>query len=122
MSSPSEKTRGSETVGPTVNSPFASRLLRWYGQHARALPWRGPRDPYRVWISEIMLQQTRVDTVIPYYERWMRQFPSLRSLAAASEREVLTAWEGLGYYARARNLRRAARHILRELMAGFHPT
>jgi A/G-specific adenine glycosylase len=84
-------------------------LLAWYARHARELPWRGAQDPYRVLVSEIMLQQTRVETVIPYYQRWMERFPTLESLANASEQEALAQWEGLGYYSRARNLHRAAR-------------
>jgi A/G-specific adenine glycosylase len=90
---------------------FARRLLAWYATQARELPWRGQQDPYAIWISEIMLQQTRVETVIPFYDRWMRRFPTVSSLARAPERAVLKAWEGLGYYARARNLQRAARLI-----------
>lgn len=90
---------------------FASRILAWYKIHARSLPWRGHVDPYTVWISEIMLQQTRVDTVIPYFNRWMKRFPTLSSLANASEQEVLVLWEGLGYYSRARTLLRAARIV-----------
>jgi len=93
---------------------FASRLLRWYSRHGRKLPFRGPRDPYRVWVSEIMLQQTRVETVIPYYRRWMKQFPTVKALASARQTEVLKLWEGLGYYARARNLHRAAKIVLSE--------
>ncbi len=93
---------------------FAERILIWYGMEARRLPWRGAADPYAVWISEIMLQQTRVETVIPYFEAWMKRFPGVRDLAAASEQEVLSAWEGLGYYGRARSLRKAAQHIVRE--------
>ena len=80
--------------------------------HARRLPWRDQPEPYRVWVSEIMLQQTRVETVLPYFERWMERFPSLQALASASEQEVLQAWEGLGYYSRARNLHRAARQVV----------
>src|SRR5688572_32819645 len=79
--------------------------------HARPLPWRTDTDPYRVWISEVMLQQTRVDTVMPYYARWLKQFPSVRALADAPLDDVLKAWEGLGYYTRARNLHRAARLV-----------
>jgi A/G-specific adenine glycosylase len=97
-----------------LKSRLSSRLLGWYGQHARALPWRDRRDPYRIWISEIMLQQTRVEAVIPYFERWIRRFPTVRALAASSERDVLAAWEGLGYYARARNLRSASRRLLHD--------
>ena len=89
-------------------------LLTWYQQNARELPWRDHPDPYAVWISEIMLQQTRVETVIPYYQRWMQRFPNIASLAAASQQDVLTAWEGLGYYSRARNLHHAARVIMQE--------
>jgi A/G-specific adenine glycosylase len=93
-------------------STIADRLLSWYRQHGRRLPWRGHSDPYVVWVSEIMLQQTRVEAVIPYFERWMSRFPTLEILANASEQEVLSAWEGLGYYSRARNLQRAARMVV----------
>lgn len=84
-------------------------LLNWFKNHARDLPWRGTHDPYAIWVSEVMLQQTRVDTVIPYYHRWLDLFPTVEDLAGADEDDVLQAWEGLGYYRRARNLRRAAR-------------
>ena len=94
---------------------IAQQLLKWYQQHARSLPWRDDPAPYRVWVSEIMLQQTRVETVRAYFERWMAQFPDLESLAAADEQEVLQIWEGLGYYSRARNLHRAARMVVNEL-------
>jgi len=86
-------------------------LLRWFGKHGRSLPWRRTRDPYRIWVSEVMLQQTRVQTVIPYYRRFLRRFPSVASLAAADLETVLKAWEGLGYYGRARNLHRACRVV-----------
>ncbi|MEW6490389.1 MAG: A/G-specific adenine glycosylase [Thermodesulfobacteriota bacterium] len=86
-------------------------LHRWYRAHARDLPWRRTRNPYAVWISEAMLQQTRVAAVVPYFERWMALFPTVRALAEADEIAVLRAWEGLGYYARARNLHRAAREV-----------
>lgn len=89
-------------------------LLRWYDSHARILPWRENPEPYAVWISEIMLQQTRVEAVIPYFARWMKAFPDLPSLAAASEAEVLKLWEGLGYYSRVRNIRRAAGLVMEE--------
>lgn len=89
-------------------------LLAWYGRERRDLPWRRTRDPYRIWLSETMLQQTRVDTVIPYYERFLERFPSVEVLASADEQDVLKEWAGLGYYARARNLRRAAETIVRE--------
>ena len=90
------------------------RLLDWYDRNARSMPWRGERDPYRIWVSEIMLQQTRVETVTGYYDRFLRTFPTLRSLAEAAEEDVLKQWEGLGYYSRARNLRSGAEQVLRE--------
>lgn len=89
----------------------AHRLGRWFARQHRDLPWRRSRDPYAIWISEIMLQQTRVDTVIPYYERFLERFPTVEALARAPVDEVLKRWEGLGYYARARNLHRAARIV-----------
>jgi A/G-specific adenine glycosylase len=95
-------------------------LLNWYQDNARPLPWREQPDPYPVWVAEVMLQQTRVETVIPYFERWMARFPTLEALASASQGEVLAAWEGLGYYSRARNLLRAAQ-IVQEDHAGQLP-
>ncbi len=93
-------------------------LLDWYAEHRRSLPWRAeagqPPDPYAVWISEIMLQQTRVETAGPYFERWMKRFPTVEALAAAELEAVLGLWQGLGYYARARNLHAAARQLMRE--------
>lgn len=100
---------------------FAKRLLTWHAHHGRHdLPWQTPRTPYRVWVSEVMLQQTQVSTVIPYFERFMLRFPDIRSLAAAEEDEVLHLWTGLGYYARARNLHRAAR-LIEERHGGAFP-
>ena len=93
-------------------SRFRRRLLAWYEGSARDLPWRRTRDPYRIWVSEIMLQQTRVAAVLPYYERFLKGFPDAGRLARASEDELLTAWSGLGYYSRARNLRKAAQRIV----------
>ncbi len=90
-------------------------LLTWYAHCGRTLPWRQTRDPYQIWVSEVMLQQTRVATVIDYYERWRKRFPTVQALAAADEAEVLRYWEGLGYYSRAKNLRRAAQQIVSEL-------
>lgn len=87
-------------------------MLAWFTQHARDLPWRHTTDPYAIWISEIMLQQTQVKTVIPYWRRWMRELPSVHSLARARPERVLKLWEGLGYYTRARNLQQAARIIV----------
>src|SRR3972149_4754308 len=92
-------------------SRLSSKLLTWYHQHGRTLPWRDHPDSYAVWVSEIMLQQTRVETVIPYFEKWMKLFPTVKALAKASEQSVLNAWEGLGYYSRARNLHKAAKII-----------
>ncbi|AGA56782.1 A/G-specific adenine glycosylase [Thermobacillus composti KWC4] len=99
---------------------FAAELLNWYDANKRDLPWRRDRDPYRIWVSEVMLQQTRVDTVIPYYERFMERFPTVRHLAEAPEEEVLKCWEGLGYYSRARNLQAGARQVV-ELYGGVVP-
>jgi A/G-specific adenine glycosylase len=90
---------------------FQTGLLQWYSVHQRDLPWRRTRDPYAIWISEIMLQQTRVAAVIPYYERFLQKFPDFRALAAAPEQELLACWAGLGYYYRARNLQKAARKM-----------
>src|SRR5213083_2053327 len=93
--------------------PFAQKLIAWQRRHGRHdLPWQGTRDPYRVWLSEVMLQQTQVATVIPYYERFLARFPTVADLARASEDEVLALWSGLGYYARGRNLLRAAREVM----------
>ncbi|MEE4355737.1 MAG: A/G-specific adenine glycosylase [Desulfococcaceae bacterium] len=97
------------------------KLLNWYKKNQRDLPWRKTDDPYRIWVSEVMLQQTRVATVIPYYERFIRRFPEPESLGAADLQEVLKIWEGLGYYARARNLHRAA-GIVREEHGGIIPS
>ena len=91
------------------NKEFAQLLLRWYKSHHRSLPWREDRNPYRIWISEIMLQQTTVQAVIPYFTKWMKRFPDIRSLSEASLQEVLKAWQGLGYYQRAKNIHKAAR-------------
>ena len=96
-------------------SGFAERLLDWWADHGRHdLPWQHPREPYRVWVAEIMLQQTRVAAVVPYFERFMARFPTLADLAAAGQDDVLALWSGLGYYARARNLHRAARVVVEE--------
>src|ERR1700680_4374989 len=93
-------------------SAMRSRLLLWYRKNKRDLPWRRSRDPYRIWISEIMLQQTRVAAVIPYYEQFLARFPDVGALASAPEQVVLAAWAGLGYYSRARNLQRASKKVL----------
>ena len=100
---------------------FAGKLIAWQRRHGRrGLPWQGTRDPYRIWLSEVMLQQTQVSAVIPYYERFLRRFPTVAALAAASEDEVLRLWSGLGYYARGRNLHAAAKAVVAQ--AGFPET
>lgn len=91
---------------------FSTRLLEWYAEHGRSLPWRETRDPYVVWVTEIILQQTRIDQGIGYYYRFLEAFPDVKSLASAPEDQVLRLWQGLGYYSRARNLHRAAREIV----------
>jgi len=98
---------------------FRRKLVGWYGLHRRELPWRNNITPYRIWISEIMLQQTQTKTVVPYFERFLKRFPDIESLAKASEPEILKFWSGLGYYSRARNIHRAARQIL--ATDGFFP-
>ena len=100
---------------------FREKLLAWYDVHKRDLPWRRTQDPYKIWISEIMLQQTRVDTVIPYYERFLDWFPTVADLAQAPEEKLLKAWEGLGYYSRVRNMQKAAQQIM-ENHGGVFPS
>lgn len=95
----------------TNGKVFSDELLQWYSTVRRDLPWRRNADPYQIWVSEVMLQQTRVETVIPYFERFMRHFPTLAALAEASEEDVVKEWEGLGYYSRARNLQAAVREV-----------
>ena len=113
-------------MSPAPAHPIAVKLLDWFGEHARHLPWRQarghgiPRDAYRAWVAEIMLQQTQVATVIPYYRAFVERFPSVNALAAADLDDVLKAWEGLGYYARARNLHAAAR-LVQQRHAGRIP-
>jgi A/G-specific adenine glycosylase len=105
-------------VGATLDrakrDTIRRRLVSWYRGAQRDLPWRRTQDPYRIWLSETMLQQTRVETVVPYYERFLERFPSVEALAASNEEDVLRLWAGLGYYARARNLRRAAQVVVRD--------
>jgi A/G-specific adenine glycosylase len=103
------------------NELLRERLLAFYDERKRDLPWRRTRDPYRIWVSEVMLQQTRVDTVIPYYRRWLERFPTVLALADADEEAVLGSWKGLGYYSRARNLHRAAQ-VVRDAHAGQVPS
>ncbi|WP_437192108.1 A/G-specific adenine glycosylase [Planctomicrobium sp. SH527] len=109
-----------EQFPPATRNSLRQKLNRWFSKHGRSLPWRESQDPYRVWISEIMLQQTTVKAVIPYYERFLARFPSLQSLASASESDVLQHWEGLGYYSRGRNLRLAAQKVVNDF-AGVFP-
>ena len=104
---------------PRRLASFRRALSQWYRQHARPLPWRATRDPYHIWISEIMLQQTTVVAVVPYFERFLDKFPTLARLAGAKEQEVLRLWEGLGYYSRARNIHRAAQQLLAEFDGQF---
>lgn len=96
----------------SANAEIRRQLTAWFRDAARDLPWRRTRDPYAILVSELMLQQTQVATVIPYYERWLQRFPDFGTLAAADEHDVLSLWQGLGYYSRARNLHRAARHVV----------
>ena len=111
-----EKSEKESAALPEIAAP----LLQWYGQHARVLPWRENKDPYRVWVSEIMLQQTRVEAVKPYYERFLSALPNIRALAEAPEEQLLKLWEGLGYYSRVRNLQKAAK-VVTEKYGGALP-
>ncbi|HZV60490.1 MAG TPA: A/G-specific adenine glycosylase [Candidatus Eremiobacteraceae bacterium] len=106
---------------PSELKKFRTELLGWFATYQRDLPWRRDRDPYRIWISEVMLQQTRVAAVIPYFEKFCARFPDVRTLAEAAEADVLRMWSGLGYYSRARNLQAAAQQIVRE-HGGTFPT
>ena len=99
-------------ITPRELRKFQRKLLKWFHAHRRELPWRESRDAYRVWVAEVMLQQTRIAAVLPYYHRFLRRFPCVQSLARAREQEVLKLWSGLGYYSRARNLQRAAGEIV----------
>jgi A/G-specific DNA-adenine glycosylase (EC 3.2.2.-) len=98
---------------------FRKRLTQWYKENRRELPWRGTKNPYRIWISEIILQQTRVSQGTDYYNRFVDRFPDVESLAAAGEDEVMKLWQGLGYYSRARNLHHAAREIVERFGSVF---
>jgi len=101
-------------VNKQEKEELQKRLIRWYLEKRRPLPWRETSDPYRIWLSEVMLQQTQVNTVIPYYHRFLKKFPDLQLLAQADQQKVLKMWEGLGYYARARNLHKAAQTVVME--------
>ncbi len=98
---------------------FSSKIVEWYGEHHRQLPWRKTRDPYKIWLSEIILQQTRVAQGLPYYLKFIHRYPTVTSLAAAPEREILRLWQGLGYYSRARNLRKCAKEVVNVHRAKF---
>ena len=98
----------------TPLSSTVEPLLAWYGQYRRSLPWRDAPTPYHVWLSEIMLQQTRIEAVIPYYERFLAAYPTVAQLAAADDERLMKLWEGLGYYSRARNLKRAAKQVVEQ--------
>ena len=100
---------------------FRNTLIGWYGRHKRDRPWRNTSDPFAIWVSEIILQQTRVDQGLPYYRRFIEKFPDVASLAGAGEREVLKLWQGLGYYSRARNMHRAAGQVMEDY-GGIFPT
>jgi A/G-specific adenine glycosylase len=103
-----------EKENETARAEFRRRLLDWFASHQRPLPWRRTYDPYQVWIAEIMGQQTQMERVVGYFQRWMDQFPDVAAVAAAPEQAILKAWEGLGYYSRARNIHKAAQWILSE--------
>ena len=98
---------------------FGKQLLGWYAQHRRPLPWRATKDPYAIWVSEILLQQTRIDQGIAYYHRFMARYPTIDCLASASQEEVLRVWQGLGYYRRALNLHACARHLVKKSRGCF---
>ncbi len=100
-------------LGEKEIKEFRSRLLGWFRHHRRELPWRKTKDPYRIWISEIMLQQTTVPVVIPYYKKWLKIFPTVRALAKASPQKVLKTWQGLGYYQRVKNIHKASKVIVK---------
>jgi A/G-specific adenine glycosylase len=105
-----------------MKKPSLAPLLAWYRRNRRDLPWRKTKDAYRIWVSEVMLQQTTVKTVLPYYDAFLKQFPTMAALASAAEEDVLAAWSGLGYYHRARNLHRGARHLVAGHGGGFPRT
>ena len=106
-------------IAPTLKRTFRQRLLRWFRLHGRNLPWRKTRDPYRILVSEVMLQQTQVDRVLGFYDKFLQRYPTAEELASARPRQVREAWDGLGYYARARNLHRAARQVTHQYGGQF---
>lgn len=116
------KNYGIDMWSPEKIQAFRKALLDWYDQNQRDLPWRRTKDPYAIWVSEIMLQQTRVDTVIPYYERFLSELPTIRALAQAPEEKLLKLWEGLGYYSRVRNMQKAAQQMVENFEGQFPRT
>jgi A/G-specific adenine glycosylase len=106
-------------IDPILRRTFQRRLLRWYRSHGRDLPWRKTRDPYRILVSEVMLQQTQVERVLGYYDRFLKRYPTVEELAAARPGEVREAWDGLGYYARVKNLHQAARKVVKRYGGQF---
>src|SRR6187455_65273 len=98
---------------------FSDKLVKWYEENKRDLPWRTTHDPYKIWLSEIILQQTRVNQGLPYYQRFVVKYPNVRSLASASQQEVLRLWQGLGYYSRARNLHECAQQVVADHGSNF---
>ena len=113
------KAAGIEMWSAEKIQAFRKALLDWYDKEKRDLPWRRTSDPYSIWVSEIMLQQTRVDTVIPYYHNFLDKFPDIAALAAAPEDAILKAWEGLGYYSRVKNMQKAAQQIVADYNGVF---
>jgi A/G-specific adenine glycosylase len=109
-------------ISEQIGSFFRERLFRWVAGNHRPLPWKGEKDPYRIWLSEVILQQTRVDQGLPYFGRFLARFPRIEDLAGASEDEVMKLWEGLGYYSRARNMHHTARYIVKERAGKFPDT
>ena len=107
---------------PPKSEHLASQLIQWYLTVKRNLPWRNTHDPYAIWVSEIMLQQTQVATVMPYYDKFLKLFPTVKHLAKASWDDVIKSWEGLGYYARARNMHKAAQVIMNQYQGEFPDT
>ena len=104
-----------------MDQEFSKNLRQWYRKNGRKLPWRSTKEAYKIWLSEIILQQTRVNQGLPYYNKFLENFPSIKQLAAASEDQILRLWQGLGYYSRARNLHAAAKQVLRDFNGEFPP-
>ncbi len=103
-------------------SSIANTLLSWYDQHKRVLPWRNTHDPYAIWVSEMMLQQTQVNTVLPYYVRFLEEIPTIRDLADIDDEKLMKLWQGLGYYSRVKNMKKAALIIMNEMKGQFPST